>query len=179
MYNQRLTRYTLRGDTCEVCQPVVGVDNIELALQLTCYLGSNYCVAGNLLHKVCTILTREGVTLCPTIALTLPELLTRTLVLLAIGIPLLGRDVRNHIRINMDERNLAHNIISALDSRVAITSLDIAGIDNLDKSFVLVARCFRHHEDNLDIVARQASGHTVTSRTQATGNMRRELPAKH
>ncbi len=179
MHHQRLARHAFGGYAREIGQPVVGMYHVELSLEILGHLSGHHGITRNLLQQVRAVLSRERISLGPAIALALPQFAARALVLFAIGGELLGRDVGNHVRVDVDERNFLHYVVGSRDGRIAIGGLDIAGIHHLHEALVLVSRGARHHEDHLHVVTRQSSRHAVTRRAQTSGNMGRELPAKH
>ena len=176
MHNQRLTRNTLCGDTCIVGHPVVSVNHVELTFEILCHLCCHHRIAGDLLEEVCAILAREGVSLFPYVAV-LPRAATRLDILIVIRCKLLRGDVRHHIRVDMNKRDLTPQILGTL--RRTELGLDIARIDHLHETLILITRCLRHHEDNLNVVLGQTASHTVAGCTQTTGDMGREFPTEH
>ena len=177
VHHQRLARYALGGDTGVVGEPVVGVNHVKLTLQVLGYLGCNHSIAGYLLHQVCTILTREGVTLLPAVGRR-PDALTRLDILLVVRCVLLRRDVGHHVRVDVDKRDLIQNVVLAAGAG-AINGLDITGIHYANKTLVLITVSVRNDERDVHAITCQTASHAVACRSQTSGNVRRKLPAEH
>ena len=177
MHYQRFARYALRSNTCKVGQPIVSMDNIELSLQILCDLRSNNGITSDLLHKVCTIFTREGVALTPQIAC-LPTLLTRLYELIVISFIILRRKIWHKIGVYMNKRHFIDDV-GAIGTNLTEYGLNITRIHHTDKTLVLIARSARHNECNIYIVTSQSASHSVTGCTESSRNMWRKLPTKH
>ena len=177
VHDERLARDALGGDAGVVGEPVVGVDHVELPLQVAGHLGCDHRIAGHLLHEVGAVFAREGVALLPGVGRR-PGLLSRLDILLMVALVLFGRDVGHHVGIDVDERHLLQHVVRSAAGR-AVERLHVAGVDHMDEALVLVAVGVRNHERHVDAVAGQTPRHAVACRSQATRDVGRKLPTEH
>lgn len=176
VHHQRLARNPLGRDSGEISQPVVGMDHVELPFEVFGHLRRHHRIPGDLLHQVGAVFSGEGVALFPYIGpLVCPAAANE---LIVVGGILLRRDVGQHVRINVDERNLLEQLFGKL--MIARTDrFHVARIHHADEALVLVAIGTRHDENDLHAVACKTARHTVAGRTQPAGDMGRKLPAEH
>ena len=175
--HQRLARDALGGDAGVVGQPVVGVDDVELTLEVAGHLRRNHGVAGHLLHEVGAVLAREGVALLPGVG-ALPHLLAALDILLVVLVVLFGRDVGDHVRVDVDERHAAQDVVLAARRR-AVEGLHVACVDDVQKALVLITVGVRHHEGDVHAVVRKTACHAVACCSETSGDMGRKLPSEH
>ena len=177
VHHQRLPGDAFGGDARVVGQPVVGVDHVELSFEVPGHLRGDHGVARHLLHEVGTVLAREGVALFPGIGRR-PGLPPRLDVLLVVGLVLLGGDIGDHVRVDVDERHLLQNVVRAA-ARRTVQGLHVAGVHDVRETLVLVAVGVRDDESDVYAVARQSAGHSVAGRSQPACNVGRKLPSEH
>ena len=177
VHDQRLSGDAFCGDSGIIREPVVCVDDVELSFEVAGDLGGDHGIAGNLLHEVRAVFSREGVSLFPGVGRR-PRALPRLDILLVIGLILLGGDVGNHVRVDMDERHFFQYVIGAAP-RGAVERLHVAGIHHVDEALVFVAVGVGDDERYVDTVASQPASHSVAGCTQSSGNMGWKFPSEH
>ncbi len=177
VHDQRFSRDTFSGYSCVVGEPVVGVDDVKLTLQFFGHLRGHHSVTGDLLHQIRAVLARERITLFPCVGRR-PYRPARFDVLFVVFLVLLGRDVRNHVRVDVDERHFRQNVVG-IAARRSVECVDVAGIDDMDETLIFVSVGVRHDERNIDAIAGQTAGHPVAGRSQSARDMGREFPTEH
>ena len=177
VHHQRFARDAFGGDSGVVGEPVVGVDHVELPLQVAGHLRGDHGVTGDLLHEVGAVFSREGVALFPRVGRR-PGRLARFHVFFVVGIVLFGRDVGDHVRVDLDERHPAQHVVRAAPGRT-VQGLHVAGVHHARETLVLVAVGVGYDERDVHAVARQPAGHSVAGRSQPSRNMGRKLPTEH
>ena len=151
----------------------MGVDHVELAGMLHRDGAAHLGVARHLLEEVGAVLAGK--------LEFLPEADGRFLRLLALhffnGFEILLRiDVGDDIRIHVDE---FHFVQEFLDRVADMLYGDIARIQDGGAALILVSRRGRHHEERLHPVVGETLHDALAGCTEATGDVRRELPAEH
>ena len=177
VHDQRFSGDPFGGDSGEVGEPVVGVDHVELPRQIAGHLRGYHRIARHLLHEVRAVFARKGVALLPEVG-RLPRLASRADVLVVIGLVLFGRDVGDHVRVDMDERHLLPQLLR-IAGGAAEERLHVAGVDHAHIVLVFVSGGTGHDEGHVDIVSRQPARHAVAGRTQTACDMRGKFPSEH
>ena len=131
--DKRFAGQFLCGNSGEICEPVVSVDDIKLILVLKGNGASDHCISGHFFHKVGAVFAGEFV-LHSILDL---EVLDLTLsLLLDYGFELIRIHIRNQIRVNVNEFHLVEKLIHRRADRI---HGHITGIDDGSGALVLVS----------------------------------------
>ena len=105
---QRLAGHLLGSDSGRICEPVVGVDEVELTLVLLGYGSAHHRIACDFLHEVGAVLARELVFL----AVLEAEILHLTLpLLLHVRVEVDRIHIRDEVAVDMEEPYLVEELI--------------------------------------------------------------------
>ena len=173
VHHKRLARGLLGRNACRIGQPVVGVDDVEVVFRGQ--RRANQGITRHFLHQVHAVFARKLVVARKHRAAAVEVLHHMTVVFQHVG-ELLRPDIRDDV--GPDFHVLYTLPITSVGLMVDVDG-HVAGVEQTDVAFVLVAIGTRHHKQHLNTVLRQTFGHAVASRSEAACDMRGELPPKH